>query len=73
MQPYQERVEQPAQSESLETALLQLLDHRYGDGLVYLHEDEERGLLSRAMRLGLVSPDGYITPKGQSALARMTN
>ena len=63
--------EDPPQSESIESALLELLDRRYGDGLVYLREDEERGLLIRAIRLGLVSPDGYITPKGQAALARM--
>lgn len=51
-------------------AMLQLLGHRYGDGLVYLREDEERGLLDRAIRLGFVSQDGYITPEGQSVLAR---
>ena len=60
-------------SEFLEPALLQLLDHRYGDGLVYLREDDERDLLTRAIRLGLVSPDGYITPKGQSAIARLAS
>ncbi len=59
-------------ADALEGAMLQLLDHRFGDGLVYLREDEERDLLSRAIRLGLVSPDGYITPKGQAALAHMT-
>ena len=64
--------EEPPQGESIEPELLKLLDHRYGDGLVYLREDEERGLLARAIRLGLVSPDGYITPKGQSAIAHAT-
>ena len=76
MPPSQQLTEQPqagAHPESIEDALLQLLDHRYGDGLVYLREDEERALLSRAMRLGLVSPDGYITPKGQHALAQMSD
>ena len=61
--------EDPPQGDPIEPDLLRLLDHRYGDGLVYLREDDERGLLARAIRLGLVSPDGYITPKGQSAIA----
>ncbi len=64
--------EETTLTDVIEAGLLQLLDHRYGDGLVYLREAEERDLLSRAIRLGLVSPDGYITPKGQAALARMS-
>lgn len=69
MKSSQAIAEEPPQGDSIEPDLLQLLDHRYGDGLVYLREDEERGLLAQAIRLGLVSPDGYITPKGQSAIA----
>jgi len=44
--------------------LLTLLGQHYGDGLVYLREAEDRQLLKRAMVLGLVSEDGYLTPAG---------
>ena len=47
-----------------------LLDHRYGDGLVYLREASERSILSRAIRRGLVSAEGYLTPAGLALLAR---
>lgn len=50
--------------------MLQLLSHRYGDGLVYLREAGERGLFDRAIRLGLISSEGFLTPAGRSALAR---
>ena len=41
-----------------------LLDHRFGDGLVYrLHADERR-LLEHAISAGLVSPEGFLTASG---------
>ncbi len=51
-------------------ALVQLLAHRYGDGLVYLRDDSERGTYQRAVTLGLVSSEGYLTPQGQSLVCR---
>lgn len=62
-----ERAEQPDQ------AILQLLGHRYGDGLVYFRDDGERRLFERAVNMGLVSRDGYLTPAGKSFLARNDN
>lgn len=44
--------------------LLTLLSQHYGDGLVYLRETGDRRLLKRAIVLGLVSEDGYLTPAG---------
>jgi hypothetical protein len=44
--------------------LLTLLGQHYGDGLVYLREPDDRRLLMRAIVLGLVSEDGYLTPDG---------
>jgi hypothetical protein len=41
-----------------------VLDHHFGDGLVYLLHAEERPLLEHAISLGLVSPEGYLTPAG---------
>jgi len=54
----------------VDRAILKLLGHRYGDGLVYLRDDSEQRLFHEAVRLGLVSPEGYVTPQGLSALAR---
>ena len=44
--------------------LAQFLGRRYGDGLVYIQEREDRVLLLLAIRLGLVSEEGYLTPSG---------
>ena len=41
-----------------------MLDHHFGDGLVYLLHAGERSLLEHATSLGLVSPEGYLTPAG---------
>ncbi len=60
-------------SEQLDQALLQLLAHRFGDGLVYLRDDSERRLFERAMSMGLVDREGYLTPAGRSLVARFNN
>jgi hypothetical protein len=62
--------EQQKQTEDVDQAILMLLGHRYGDGLVYLRNDEEEQLFHQAVRLGLVSSEGYVTPRGLSVLAR---
>ncbi len=50
--------------------LLQLLRHRYGDGLVYIRDAAERRLYRLAVDLGLITSEGYLTPEGWSLLAR---
>ena len=62
--------EQQRQTDDVDQAMLDLLGHRYGDGLVYLHNDREQQLYHEAVRLGLVSSEGYVTPRGLSLLAR---
>lgn len=62
--------EQQKQTEDVDQAILMLLGHRYGDGLVYLQNDEEEQLFHQAVQLGLVSSEGYVTPRGLSVLAR---
>jgi len=57
------------EEESMDTDLLQLLGHRFGDGLVYLREETERVLFDRAVNLGLVTGEGYLTPAGRALLA----
>jgi len=62
--------EQAGQAEDVDPAVLSVLGHRYGDGLVYLRNNSEQPAFDRAVRLGLVSSEGYVTPRGLSVLAR---
>ncbi len=62
--------EQEWQTDDVDQAILMLLGHRYGDGLVYLRNNTEEQLYHEAVRLGLVSSEGYVTPRGLSLLAR---
>lgn len=57
-------------AEDEELAMAELLAHRFGDGLVYLRDDSDRALLQRAVRLGLVNAEGYVTPRGLALIAR---
>ncbi len=52
----------------LDPELRELLEHRYGDGLVYLREPADREILARAERMGFVTPEGYLTAVGRAAL-----
>ena len=45
-------------------AMARLLGCRFGDRLVYTQGEEDRRLLREAHVLGLVSPEGYLTPCG---------
>jgi hypothetical protein len=49
--------------------LARVLQHRYGDGSVYLPRTGGRQVLRRCMQLGLVSDEGFITKKGRELLA----
>ena len=62
--------EQQRQADDVDQAVIELLGHRYGDGLVYLRNDTEQPLFHAAVRMGLVSSEGYVTPRGLSLLAR---
>jgi hypothetical protein len=48
-----------------------VLNHRFGDGLIYLLNAEERPILDLAMREGLVSADGFLTPSGYRLWRRL--
>ena len=50
--------------------LARVLQHRYGDGTVYLQRAGARPVLRFCMQLGLVSDEGFITRKGRELLAR---
>ena len=51
-------------------ALMHLLTHRFGDGLVYLDSPSERPVFRMAIARGLVSREGYLTPAGRDWLAQ---
>ncbi len=51
-------------------AVLRVLTHRFGDGLVYLQDAGERHAYRRAIALGLVGHDGYLTPAGRALANR---
>jgi hypothetical protein len=56
-----------------ESAIAKLLDHRYGDGIVYEPRHRARGLLQAAIAGGFVSEEGYMTRKGRALLARASS
>ena len=60
----------PRSLHDVHPSILQLLGHRFGDGLVYLLERRDRSVYQRAVSLGLVSAEGYLTPLGASMVAR---
>jgi hypothetical protein len=41
-----------------------VLDHRFGDGLVYLLHADEKAVLEHATSRGLVSKEGFLTSSG---------
>ena len=56
-----------------EAAMARLLDHRYGDGVVYEPRQQSRGLLQAAIAGGFVSEEGFVTRKGRALLARASS
>lgn len=50
--------------------IVRLLSQRFGDGLIYLADETDREILCRAIKTGLVSPDGHLTTDGYRALKR---
>ena len=45
--------------------MIALLERRFGDGSLYLRNEKDRQLLNRAVDLGLVSMQGYLTTAGK--------
>jgi hypothetical protein len=53
-----------ASERTVDQAIIRLLGHRFGDGLVYMRDSAERAVFWRAVNLGLISAQGYVTPAG---------
>ena len=52
-----------------ERQMAELLECRYGDGMVYLPRTRPRQLLSIAKSAGFIDAEGYLTRKGRILLA----
>ena len=63
---------EPEMPPEVDGAIVKLLAHRYGDGFVYLRDQDERDLYEQAKKLGLISSEGYLTPVGRSLIGRYT-
>ena len=54
----------------MESDIAGVLEHRYGDGLVYLPKYQPERLFKMAKTEGFVDPEGYLTRKGRCLLAK---
>ena len=54
----------------IESDIAKVLEHRYGDGLVYLPKNQPESLYKLAANEGFVDQEGYLTRKGRSLLAK---
>ena len=57
-------------AEPKEDQIAQLLEFRFGDGLVYLPCNYPNHLLSIAKQRGFIDPEGYLTRKGRALIVR---
>jgi hypothetical protein len=53
-----------------ERQIAELLECRFGDGMVYLPKTKPRQLLYLAVINGFIDTEGYLTRKGRLLLAR---
>lgn len=56
-----------------EKELVEVLEHHFGDGIVYVPKEggsAARRNFVRAVELGYISEDGYLTRKGRALVAR---
>jgi len=56
--------------EPKEDQIAQMLEFRFGDGLVYLPRNYPKRLLFMAKQRGFVDPEGYLTRKGRALIVR---
>ncbi len=58
------------QQNPTDAQLVSILDHHYGDGVVYIPENTPWSLYTFARKLGYISEEGYVTKKGRELLTR---
>lgn len=59
-----------AEKEVHESQIAALLEARFGDGLMYLTKNNSYSLYNKAIELGFVDSEGYLTRKGRALLTR---
>lgn len=57
-------------NEIVESDIAEVLQYRYGDGLVYLPKSQPDTIYRVAVNQGFVDQEGYVTRKGRSLLAK---
>ena len=53
---------------SIESEIAAMLEARFGDGLMYLSRNNSRSLFQKAVEMGFIDHEGYLTRKGRSLL-----
>jgi hypothetical protein len=56
--------------QNTEADIAKVLEHRYGDGLVYLPKKQPESLFKIAKTEGFIDLEGYLTRKGRYLLAK---
>ena len=56
--------------QDMDANMVKLLEHRYGDGQVYLPRHQPATLLDLAKQKGFLDNEGYLTRKGRTLLAK---
>ncbi len=54
--------------EPIESQIAALLEARFGDGLMYLSKNNSQSLYKKAIEMGFIDSEGYLTRKGRSLL-----
>lgn len=54
------------QENPTDAQLVSILDHHYGDGVVYIPENTPWSLYTFARKLGYINEEGFVTPKGKT-------
>lgn len=54
----------------MESDIAEVLQYRYGDGLVYLPKNQSAALYKMAAYQGFIDQEGYLTRKGRNLLAK---
>jgi hypothetical protein len=62
-------VKDSTQTHNTESEIALILQHRYGDGMVYLPRHKSKALFALAIQRGYIDKDGYVTRKGRTLIA----
>ncbi|MEE8320809.1 MAG: hypothetical protein V3R68_03080 [Gammaproteobacteria bacterium] len=58
------------QADTNESRIVEMLEFRFGDGMIYFPKSKPDSLFSLAIENGFIDPEGYLTRKGRKLLAK---